>query len=87
MNDPDTHNTEASPEELARIQEIIAVFANRFVIIAGDTTTRITFGEAVSGTGASFRTAVVLSTSDAQWLGAALTQTIERHLALRNHAE
>jgi hypothetical protein len=61
-------------------QTIPAVFINRFSIRVGTQHTRLTFGEALVGTNASLRTAIVLSTTDARLFGELLLDTIDKHM-------
>jgi hypothetical protein len=55
-----------SPDpEIAKAQMVVALFANRFQITVSPDITRITFGEAVVGVDATYRTAIVMRTADA----------------------
>jgi len=66
-------------------REIPAIYVNRFSIIVGPVTTRITFGEALTGLDAAYRSAVVMKTTDAEQLGQVLLATIQKNR--ERHAE
>jgi hypothetical protein len=57
-------------KESARAELAVALYVNRFHVVAATDVVRIAFGEAVIGTDATYRTAIVMRTSDAiQLLG------------------
>ncbi len=59
-------------------EELPALFANRFYIVAGPRTTRIAFGEGVENGSSRYRSAVVLPMDDAKELAQMLSELIRK---------
>jgi hypothetical protein len=57
-------------------EDIYAIFANRFYIVATEAFTRIAFGESATGIQEFYRMAVVLPTEDAKALARSLSRLI-----------
>ena len=57
-------------------EEVYAIFADRFYVVATDVFTRIAFGEAPTGVQEFYRTAVVLPTKDARYLAELILRLI-----------
>jgi len=53
---------------ITEAQQLPAVFINRFFLSVGPILTRISFGETIDGTDVTFRTAIIMPTSDAKEL-------------------
>jgi hypothetical protein len=66
--EPKTADTKEEQEGPTPGEEIYAIFADRFYVVATTTITRIAFGEAPTGMREYYRTAVVLPTKDAKEL-------------------
>lgn len=60
-------------------RELPATYVNRFHVIVGPITTRITFGEALIGLEADSRVAVAMKTTDALELGNLLIELIRKN--------
>lgn len=73
--------------EVAKAQAVPAVYANRFYFSMGDDLTRIAFGEAIVGIDATYRTAVIMRTTDiAELIGTLQSALDQRRDAARKAA-
>jgi hypothetical protein len=59
-------------------EELPALFANRFYIVAGPRTTRITFGEGIDNGASRYRSAIVLPMDDAKQLAEVLADLLRK---------
>ena len=63
-------------EEVSPGEDVYAIFANRFYIVATVGFTRIAFGESATGSKEFYRSAVVLPTDDAKALAHSILRLI-----------
>lgn len=63
-------------DEVEKTKEVASKFCNRFTATVGPVTTRLAFGEAVTGVDAMYHSAVVMTTSDAKALAEMLLKLI-----------
>jgi len=63
-------------------QEVAATYVNRFIIAVNAATTRITFGEALVGTDATMRSAIVMTTENAEMLAKLLRDLLDQNRTL-----
>jgi hypothetical protein len=64
---------------VTKARDTPGIFVNRFWISVNQATTRIVLGDAVWGTDAAPRSAVVMHTSDAATLAQLILDTIKKH--------
>jgi len=77
--------TDETPEdEIQKTRQAVTMFTNRFFVTVSADLTRIAFGEAVVGTEANYRSAIIMRTSDAITLADTLKDAIIRHAQVAN---